>query len=161
MGRVRALLAVPTALLLAGGCAGGSDLEGGAPDLATLAEATGVAVDAGTPAALWFTTPWCRGCETRLAEALVVADANCDVQTTVVVGRAGEGAIGQYLDTADTTVCGGPPQVVVDTTGRAFGAVPVLTAPTWLFVDVQGSVEVVRDDVDEGALADQFADLRR
>lgn len=160
MGRLGALLAVPTALVLLAGCAGGSDLERTAPDLAALDEA-GVVVEPGAPAAVWFTTPWCRGCDTRLADALRVADAHCDVRTTVVVGRAGEGAIGQYLDSADTTVCGGPPTVVVDRTGRAFGAVPVITAPTWLFVDDQGAVSVARDDLDDDALANRLADLAR
>jgi len=155
MSRIVVVLALA---LAAAGCAGGSDLEATPTDVDALADATGLELGAGTPTALWFTTPWCRGCEEGLAEAMRAADAHCDVQTTVVVARAGEGAMGQYLEQA-SQVCDGPPPVVVDTTGAAFGAVPVITAPTWVFVDGDGSVTVARDPLDGEALDDRYQDL--
>lgn len=155
MSRVLAVLALALAVA---GCAGGSDLESTPTDVAALADATGLELGAGTATALWFTTPWCRGCEEGLAEAMRVADEHCAVQTTVVVGRAGEGAMGQYLEQA-SQVCDGPPQVVVDTSGAAFGAVPVIAAPTWVFVDGDGRVTVARDPLDDDALDDRYRDL--
>ncbi|MDH3705828.1 MAG: hypothetical protein OES57_07150 [Acidimicrobiia bacterium] len=159
MGRVTALSALLGLAVLATACAGGSDLEETPTDLAALTDATGLDLGTGSATAVWFTTPWCRGCQAGLAEALQVADGRCDVHTAVVIGRAGEGAMGQYLEGAPGTVCGGAPSVVIDTTGAAFGAVPVIAAPTWVFIDGAGDVTVERDEIGASALDDRLRDL--
>ncbi|MDH4171668.1 MAG: hypothetical protein OEW42_18960 [Acidimicrobiia bacterium] len=153
-------------LIALSACGGGSDLTAPAPDLDALAAAPLIdldgdpaeplALDPSRPTAIWFTTPWCRQCEPQLQEALAAAAEVCDAHLVIVIGRAAEGAIGQYVD-ANTvpSTCTDPPRIVTDPTGQGFGSVPVITAPTWLFVT--GDVEVVRDRVPVDQLTERLA----
>ncbi|MGI9602559.1 MAG: hypothetical protein ACR2QE_11785 [Acidimicrobiales bacterium] len=155
----RSIILFIAVLVAAAGCSGGSDLEATPVDVHALETAleTAISVDGDEPVAVWFTTPWCRQCDAQLRDALTAAATQCDHQVVVVIGRAGEGAIGQFIDANPVpTSCPDPPAIVIDSTGEAFGAVPVVTAPTWVFVDGD-TVAVERSRLDVDAVIDRLA----
>lgn len=132
-------IALSGVALLGAGCGGGSDLEGDDPDIAALTAAPVTSLDTAPSGpvdltgydAVWFATPWCRRCDQQLAEVVDLYEADCDRSLAVVLGRAGEGAIGQFVGDR-TSACPDPLPVFVDTTGASFGAVPVIAAPIWV-----------------------------
>jgi len=157
----RRILALVLIGMISVACSGGSDLEATPTDLAALSAATAIDVTDGEPTAVWFTTPWCRRCDEQLRDVLTTAADHCDVRLVIVVGRAGEGAIGQFLAANEGAgpCAANPPTIVVDGDGAGFGAVPVITAPTWLFVGADGVAVVERAPVGIDDLRRRLSDL--
>ena len=140
--------------LVLAGCSGGSDLDGRPPDIEGLLGATLVDVDtkvevdlsalASRDAAIWFWTPvdgLCGSCVDQAALVAELAPAHPDVVVVPVAGRAANGAVKLFLEQQPVRVenCGGGCELagltLRDPAGSAWGAVPVITAPVWLFLD--------------------------
>ncbi|MEU1734186.1 redoxin domain-containing protein [Streptosporangium sp. NPDC020145] len=160
--RFAAALAAAAAVLLACGTTpSGSTGQEPAGKLAFTATTVDGAAFQGTTlqgkdAVLWFWAPWCGECR-REAPNVAAVQASAGGKA-VFVGVAGLGEVADMKGfVAEFTLNAFPH--LADVTGEIWKRFGIVRQPAYAFIDDDGTVEVVRGELGQEALAAKVADL--